>query len=617
MGGGALRCAIDCRATITVTPPIELTLTDLYALDRRIERRQLEGDDLAVFSALVSKLIAQAERRQQRALDKIAAEAANQQETGDKKSPNADADNAETGDTSSVREDPSGDGDAARDDAKPSDVETGANDGDAKPTTGSGVDSNASGADKPKGHGRNGAGAYIHASHVSHTLASGVLGMPCKRCGRGNITPYREKISVVVKGQPLFHAEAHHCEQGRCRKCGHIIRAEVPDAVQQGVGSDYVRYDWSACALLILIHYFASMPFKRLEALHQSWGMPLADANQWEVVNECDDYLLPLYKALERHGIQQATHFRIDDTGSEVIEVRRRIRAEIAVLEALRKSTKDVRTGINATAAYFETPSGRVILFYTGRHHAGEIVDLLLRYRRFPGPKVVKVTDGASKNFDHGHQGKVFEATCNAHAFLKFRAVKDKYPEEYATAGRIYKQVFDNDDEAKARGLSPMERMLYHREHSKPLMNELKAMCAEKIESKLVEPNSPLWEPLTFIINQWERLTLFCSVPDVPLDTNIVEQALIIPVRYLASSFNYRTQDGADVGDHHMSLVATAYENGVEPVAYLTECLRNHEDLAKRPEYYLPWVYRERMKDNNALPDATPEHPPPAVAATP
>ena len=83
-------------------------------------------------------------------------------------------------------------------------------------------------------------------------------------------------------------------------------------------------------------------------------------------------------------------------------------------------------------------------------------------------------------------------------------------------------------------------------------------------------------------------------MPGVPLDTNLVEQALIIPVRYLAGSFNYQTEDGAVVGDHLMSLIATARANGVEPVAYLTECLRCHEDLATRPDHYLPWTYRER-----------------------
>ena len=32
-------------------------------------------------------------------------------------------------------------------------------------------------------------------------------------------------------------------------------------------------------------------------------------------------------------------------------------------------------------------------------------------------------------------------------------------------------------------------------------------------------------------------------MPGVPLDTNLIEQALIMPVRYLAGSFNYKTED--------------------------------------------------------------------------
>ncbi len=67
----------------------------------------------------------------------------------------------------------------------------------------------------------------------------------------------------------------------------------------------------------------------------------------------------------------------------------------------------------------------------------------------------------------------------------------------------------------------------------------------------------------------------------MPLDTNLVEQKLIIPVRYLAASFNYQTETGAEVGDRMMSLIATAQANGAEPVAYLTDCLRNREELSR------------------------------------
>jgi hypothetical protein len=326
----------------------------------------------------------------------------------------------------------------------------------------------------------------------------------------------------------------------------------------------------------------------------------MPDANQWLLVDRCDDLLAPLYKAVERYGIQNATSLLIDDTGSLIIELRRQIQEEIAALQLLGESPRNVRTGINATGVYLKTDQVTVVLFFTGRHHAGEIIDQLLAHRRSVAKatenKLVKVTDAASKNFDHAQGDLLEEAVCNAHAFLKFRAIKDAFPVEYGIAGEVYKNVFANDDEAKAQGLAPLERMQFHRSRSKPEMERLWQMCKQKLDAKLVEPHSPLWEPISFIINQWDRLTRFCEVPGVPLDTNLVEQTLIIPVRYLAGSFAYKTQNGADVGDRHMSLVATANANGVEPVAYLTHCLENHRDLAERPEHYLPWVYKQRLE---------------------
>jgi hypothetical protein len=422
----------------------------------------------------------------------------------------------------------------------------------------------------------------------------GTYGATCEACGVGRMVPYRDKRTVVIKGRSLFAAEVHHYQQARCNRCGALLR--TTSAPPSGLGSRYIIYDWSACATLLVIHYFAGMPFKRLEFLQAGWGTPLSDANQWRMAEESADLLFPLYKALERHGIRFAHTLRIDDTGSMVIELRREIRAEIAALAALGKSTRDVRTGINATGVYFESEQGKVVLFFTGRHHGGEIVDQLLQHRRGAADKLVKVSDAASKNFSHIHQDVLHEAACNAHAYLKFRAVKKLHPDEHREAGEVYKRVFDNDDVAKARGMGAHERMQYHRQHSLPEMQRLHRMCADKLETKLVEPKSPLWEALTFIINQWDRLTKFCHVPGVPLDTNVLEQTLIIPVRYLAGSFNYKTKDGAEVGDRHMSLIATANANGVEPVSYIAACLQNHEDLAKRPEYYLPWVYRERIE---------------------
>ncbi|MFP4283368.1 MAG: transposase [Opitutales bacterium] len=566
------------------------TLTMLRGLYRRVDELALAAEEKAVFRALLSKEVARCERRQAKMLAKLEAEAEAEEGEGGGLVVDAEYSVPAAEEGGSVSPSGSGvgkDGDAVHRASKSSAPAGEEGSGPGQSET------------RRKGHGRNGAGAYTNAKHIMHMLLAGVIGSICHACGIGRMSRYREKLVVVIKGQPLFAGAVHHFEQARCRLCGAIVTAEGKAIITRGLGSSYITYDWSACAMLVVMHYFAGMPFKRLEALQAGWGIPMPDANQWALADASAELLLPLYDALERHGVHNATALRIDDTGSMIIEVRQKIRAEISALEELGASTSDVRTGINVTGVHLETEQGKVLLFFTGRHHAGEIIDRILEHRsatQHGGTKLVKVSDAASKNFSHAHRDELEEAVCNAHAYLKFRAIKGQYPEEYSLAGEVYKRVFDNDDVAKAQGMSPHERMLHHRAHSLPEMRRLKKMCSDRLRSKLVEPNSPLWEPLTFIINQWGRLTRFCHVPGIPLDSNIVEQMLIIPVRYLAGSFNYKSQNGAEVGDLHMTLVATANANGVEPVAYLTECLANHEDLAQRPEHYLPWIYRARLQ---------------------
>jgi hypothetical protein len=596
-------------------PRIDVSLQALGELRARIDRRQLDPGDWAVVGGLVDSRIARTESQIARLRAKLdkqrQAAGAQHQPPGEQPAASGSVNAADASTFASLSDEgggsTGGDGGTSPDDA-------------ARPTSDDAKDAEKDASEPAKkGHGRHGAGAFTSAKEVLHALALGVLGTLCAACGIGRMGRYRDKVIVRVVGQSLFAAERHTFEQARCRLCGAIIRAEGVVPVLDGIGTEYVTYHWSACAMLIVMHYFAGAPFKRLEALHQGWGIPMPDANQWQLVDRGDDLLSPLYKAIERYGVRHATTLRIDDTGSMIIELRRQIQEQTAALQLLGESTRDVRTGINATGVYLDTDQGSVVLFFTGRHHAGEIIDQLLAHRRLVAratqKKLIKVTDAASKNFDHGQGDLLEEAVCNAHAFLKFRAIKAAFPVEYAVAGQVYKNVFDNDDEAKARGLDDHERMLYHLSRSKPEMERLLQMCKDKVVAGLVEPNSPLWEPLSFVINQWDRLTRFYQVPGVPLDTNVVEQTLIIPVRYLAGSFAYKTQNGADVGDRHMSLVATANANGVEPVAYLTECLENHRDLADRPQHYLPWAYKKRLEA--AQVSARPALEPSAAGAAP
>ena len=551
---------------------IDVTLGGLHELQDRIDQKQLNSGDWPIFGALVANLVDRAEAQMDRAQAKADA-LAEQERAG--RDPNA---SSETNGPEKA---------GGENDATPQAGQGRVGD----PTDPSAPANHAS----PQGHGRNGADAFTTAKHLSYELPEGTLGSLCPRCGRIRMKRYRRRTVIRIIGQPLFSAEIHAAAQARCCGCGEIITAKLPAVIEQGIGKAVI-YHWTACSLLIILHYTAQMPFKRLEMLHQSWGIPFSDANQWEVVSQAMDLLMPLVRAMERHGIERILNLRIDDTGSMVITIQRQILDELEAARALGLPTESIRTGINATCVHIETPEGEITLFFTGRHHAGEIIDRILKQRKQKEVQVIKVTDGASKNFDHEHRDQVIEATCNAHAFLKFHAIKDQFPVEYAVVGEAYHEIFQHDAITRERKMTPEQRLAYHREHSRPWMDKIRAVCLEKMQSRLVEPRSPLWAPVHFIINQWSRLSRFLEVPGVPLDTNLVEQKLIIPVRYLAASFNYQTENGAEVGDAAMSLVATARAHGVEPVAYLAHCLENHKYLQEHPENYLPWVYREQMK---------------------
>jgi len=307
---------------------IDVTLGGLRQLHHRVEHQSLEPSDYAIVDVLIENLINREEGKLARMAAKAAAEAqaaiaqATEPSTPPIASPEPSADpNTQTAQA-------------------------------AQETL------------KARGHGRNGAVSFTNAKKIYCSLPPNTIGNLCPDCTHARLKPYRPKRIIHVIGQPLFMAEIYEGEQARCPGCGKILSANLPAESQEGIGK-HVIYDWSACAMLLVLHYTGGMPFKRLELLHQSWGIPFSDANQWEVTSQAIEYLMPLVKALENHGIDQVQSFTIDDTSTMILELQKQITAELEVARALGLAKESVRTGINATCARMVTPVGAGI----GRPH--------------------------------------------------------------------------------------------------------------------------------------------------------------------------------------------------------------------------------------------------------
>jgi transposase len=108
---------------------------------------------------------------------------------------------------------------------------------------------------KKKGHGRNGASAYVGAEvvYVSHKkLKAGQL---CPDCKGAKLYKCRDGIEIRIKGSPPLEATVYKCEKLRCALCGKIFTAKLPEEA----GED--KYDAEARSIISLLKYGSIMVF--------------------------------------------------------------------------------------------------------------------------------------------------------------------------------------------------------------------------------------------------------------------------------------------------------------------------------------------------------------------
>ncbi len=113
-----------------------------------------------------------------------------------------------------------------------------------------------------------------------------------------------------------------------------------------------------------------------------------------------------------------------------------------------------------------------------------------------------------------------------------------------------------------------------------------------QLEQKKVEPNSSLGAALSYMLNRWEKLTLFLRKPGAPLDNNICERALKKAILHRKNSLFFKTEKGAGVADIFISLIYTAELESVDPFDYLTELLKHPEEPRRSPQDWMPWNYQ-------------------------
>ncbi len=437
-------------------------------------------------------------------------------------------------------------------------------------------DNNGSKAKRKGNNGRNGAEKYVGAKQVEIQHPDLAVEDQCPECKEGKLYKNSEPgTEIRVTGSAPLQATVYTLEKLRCNLCGKIFTAPLPKKAGKK------KYDTAAATMIALLKYGSGLPFNRLEGLQANMGIPLPSSTQWDIIKEAAESCRPAYtKMIELAA--QGEIFHNDDTS-----------VKIQSLVKENKEGNPARKGMFTTGIVSIMEGRKIVLFFSGRKHAGENLDRVLEDRDSSLPTPLQMCDALSSN-SSGEFSTIL-AHCLVHARRNFVDAAVNFPEECHFVIETLAEVYRLDAKARKQSMTPQQRLRYHQENSAVLMEKLEVWMDEQIDQRKVEPNSSLGDAINYMLNHWEQLTAFLRVEGAPLDNNVCERALKKAILHRKNSLFYKSERGAAVGDMYMSLIYTCEQAGASPYDYL-KALQDHvEQVAANPSAWMPWNFSESL----------------------
>ena len=207
------------------------------------------------------------------------------------------------------------------------------------------------------------------------------LGDLCPKCLQAKLYLFHQPARIIrVIAQPLFQATIFELERLRCALCGALFTAPPPPEAGEG------KYDPSVGIMLAVTRYGMGLPMYRTDKWQIHFGVPLPASTQWKLIAAASPTPQVVYDAL----IDRAANGSIIHTDDTTMRVQS-LRQEIS-------EKHDPRTGIFTTGIISQAGEHRIALFFTGRKHAGENLDQLLKRRVAGLGKPLHRCDALSRN---------------------------------------------------------------------------------------------------------------------------------------------------------------------------------------------------------------------------
>ncbi|PIL39555.1 hypothetical protein CR103_12275 [Massilia psychrophila] len=337
-------------------------------------------------------------------------------------------------------------------------------------------------------------------------------------------------------------------------------------------------------AMLLVVKFIDGLPLARFESVLARHGVtgPRQTLARWVI---CAAGVLQPLLNLMRDALLEGAFLHVDETVVQVLK------------EAGKAPTSNsymwVQTG---------GPPGRpVVVFDYDASRGGQVpVRLLHDYRGYV------MTDGYSGYSELMRTDGIDQLICWAHVRRRFVEAVKVQPkgrrgladEAVALIGKLYgveRNHKDTGDDA---------RLLARQTLSVPALAALRIWLDKTLPG--VTPKSALGTALSYLRDDWPRLTRYTERGDLPIDNNRAENAIRPFVIGRKAWLFSDTVAGANASAVIYSVLETAKANGVEPYTWLRRVLRDlpAAKTVDDVEALLPW----NVKDMHA-PDLTSDMP--------
>ena len=392
---------------------------------------------------------------------------------------------------------------------------------------------------------------------------------PCPCCGKMRQKigeEISEKLDYIPAKVKVIQTVRPKYACPDCDAAGHgaqIAIADLPSSpIEKGLAAP------GLLAAVIVGKYSDHLPLNRLEKIFARHDIDISRSTMCDWMAASADALRPLYDLM----IGQVMGSKVIHTDDTPVDV----------LDKMLKATRVGRFWIYSGDA--DHP-GVVFDFTPSRSRDGP-----MRFLAGWGRDEVRYLQAdAFGGYDGIYAGqaggKVIEVACMAHARRKFHEARNSDHARSAQALAYIRLLYEVENEAQeqfaaqkdrqsARSLAAI-RLELRQKLSVLRLEQFKAWLESQQASHggAVLPKSPMGAAITYALNQWEALCVYCTDGDLDIDNNVAERAL----RRIAVGRGNWMFCGSDAGGATaailFSFIATCDRHHINPFDYLRDVL--------------------------------------------